>query len=92
MHMKLFILLQEFEKQRDQEAPVRDILKSPFLANTVSERSTISLFIILYDWSRRIRRPLLAPANWGGVVGRVVNSRLITYDLTSFFSFLFFKS
>ena len=26
-----------------------------------------------------------------GVVGRVVSSRLITYDLTSFFSFLFFN-
>ena len=78
-----FILLQEFERQRDQGAPVRDIFKPPFLANTVSERNTISLFIILYDWSRRIRRPLLAPAGWGGVVGRVVNSRLITYDLTA---------
>ena len=39
-----------------------------------------------------IRRPLLAPAGWGGVVGRVVSSRLITYDLTSFFSFLLLKS
>ena len=40
----LFIYLQGFERQRDQGAPGRDIFKSPFLANTVSEQSTISLF------------------------------------------------
>ena len=41
--------MQEFERQRDQGAPVRDIFKSPFLGNPVSERNTISLFISLYD-------------------------------------------
>ena len=34
----------------------------------------------------------MSPAGWDGVVGRVVNSRLITYDLTSFFRFPFFLS
>ena len=45
----LFIYLQGFERQRDQGAPVGDIFKSPFLANTVSERSTISLFFYTND-------------------------------------------
>ena len=45
----LFIYLQVFERQRDQAAPVGDIFKSPFLANTVSERSTISLFFYISD-------------------------------------------
>ena len=45
----LFIYLQGFERQRDQGAPVGDIFKSPFLANTVSERSTISLFFYIND-------------------------------------------
>ena len=63
-----FLLFQEFAKQRDQGAPVRDIFKSIFLGNLVSDRSIISLFIILYDWPRKIRRPrpLLASAVWGG--------------------------
>ena len=45
----LFIYLQGFERQRDQGAPVGDIFKSPFLANTVSERSTMSLFFCIHD-------------------------------------------
>ena len=38
-----------FEKQRDQGAPVGDIFKSSFLANTVSELSTISSFFSTND-------------------------------------------
>ena len=45
----LFIYLQRFGKQRVQGAPVRDIFKSPFLANTVSERSNISLSFYITD-------------------------------------------
>ena len=45
----LFIYLQGFERQRDQGASVGDIFKSPFLANTVSERSTMSLFFCIHD-------------------------------------------
>ena len=45
----LFIYLQGFEGQRDQGAPVGDIFKSLFLANTVSERSTVSLFFCIND-------------------------------------------
>ena len=72
--------------ERDQRAPVRDIFKSTFLANPVSEQRTISIFIILHDRPQRIRRPLLAPAGWG----RGLNDRLITHTVDSFFSFLFF--
>ena len=35
--------------ERDQRAPVRNIFKSTFLANLVSEQRTIYLFIILHD-------------------------------------------
>ena len=45
----LFIYLQGFERQWDQGAPAGDIFKSPFHANTVSERSTISLFFSTND-------------------------------------------
>ena len=86
-----FLLFQEFAKQRDQGAPVRDIFKSIFLGNLVSDRSIISLFIILYDWPRKIRRPrpLLAPAGWGWGGGEL--GRLITHSVVGFSAFFYFK-
>ena len=42
-----FIYLQGFARQWDEGAPVGDIFKSRLLANTVSERSTISLLFYI---------------------------------------------
>ena len=41
--------MQGFRRQRDQRAAERSIFKSVFLAGIVSERPTVSLFIISYD-------------------------------------------
>ena len=44
--LTLFIFLQGFEIQQDQRTPIRDILKPHLLAGIVSERPTVSLFVI----------------------------------------------
>ena len=87
----LFIHLQGFEGQRDQGAPVGDIFKSLFLANTVSERSTVSLFFSINDLGIEI--PILASSSWQKKGdGKWVNGRLITCSLASPFSaFMFFQ-
>ena len=89
-----FIFLQVFGTESDQRAPFRDIFKSIFLANAVSERSTISLSIIVYDWSRKIPRPLLHIRIGGGEGGwhcRRFNGRLIPIGCLLFSAFFFFK-
>ena len=85
----LFIYLQGFEGQRDQGAPVGDIFKSLFLANTVSERGTVSLFFSINDLGIEI--PILASSSWQKKGdGKQVNGRLITCSLASHFSAFFF--
>ena len=65
-----------------------------FLCNSCKLTKHYSfVYYLLYDWPRRIRRPLLAPADWGrGGGGTVFKGLLITHSVASFFSFLsFFK-
>ena len=42
----LFIFLQGFERQQDQRTPTGDILKPHLLAEIVSKRPTVALFVI----------------------------------------------
>ena len=85
----LFIYLQGFEGQRDQGVLVGDIFKSLFLANTVSERSTVSLFFYINDLGIEI--PILASSSRRKKGdGEWVNGRLITCSLASPFSAFFF--